>query len=437
MQVQTVKSFLSVAAGVAAAMSLVAFVQPVLAQTQQGGSATSGSSRAGASRGGEKEAPPTGLDTQTAKVLSEAIELLNMENYAGASQKIGTLNLEKLSPYERSKTEQILFQVAYSQEKYAEARDHLKKAVDAGGLNAQESSDARYQMAQLFIQEEKWKEGAAALEDWIKTATQPDSVAKPNSAAYYLLAAAYYQLEEYDRALPPAKKAVELAEKPNENWLGMLSALYLQKDQYKDAIPVLEQLVALAPSKKTYWSQLSSVYGQLEDYPKALAVMQIAYSAGLVTDDAEVRRLADLLMFNDVPYRCGQLLEGAIEKKVVKTDDKLYEKLANCWIASGELEKAIQPLTRAAEVSASGDLYIRLGEVQMQREDWQGMQSAVQKAIDKGQLRDTPNAQLLMGIALYQQKKCNDAKSWLQKARGADKTRQMATGYLQLCDAQA
>jgi tetratricopeptide (TPR) repeat protein len=431
MQVQTVKSLLSVVVSVAATASLMAFVQPAVAQTGTGGSASTNSSRAGASKNKEGEAPPAGLDQQTAKVLSEAIEMLNMENFAGAAQKIATLKLDKLSPYERSTTEQILFQIAYSQEKYAEARDHLQKAIDAGGLNEQQVSDAKYQSAQLFIQEEKWKEGAAALEEWLKTAT------KPNSAAYYLLAAAYYQMDDFDRALPPAKKAVELAEKPSENWLSMLSALYLQKDQYKDAIPVLEQLVALAPSKKTYWSQLSSVYGQLEDYPKALAIMQLAYSAGLVTDDQEVRRLADLLMFNDVPYRCGQVLESAIEKKTVKVDDKLYEKLANCWIASGELERSIQPLTRAAEVSDTGDLFVRLGEVQMQREDWQGMQTAIQKGIDKGQLKDTANAQLLMGISLYNQKKCNDAKSWLQKARSVEKTRSMATGYLQLCEAQA
>jgi TolA-binding protein len=424
MQVRTVKSVVSVVASFAAAASLMAFVEPVLAQ-----SASQNSSRAGNSK--EKEAPPTGLDQQTAKVLSEAIELLNMENHAGAAAKIATLNMEKLSPYERSKVEQILFQVSYAQEKYSDARDHLKKAIDAGGLNAQEVSDAKYQSAQLFIQEEKWKEGAAALEDWIKNAE------KPNSAAYYLLAAAYYQMEDYNRALPPAKKAVELAEKPNESWLQMLSALYLQKDQFKDAIPIYETLVGLAPGKKTYWIQLSSIYGQLEDYPKALAVMQLAYSAGLVTDDQDVRRLADLLMFNDVPYRCAQVLEAGIEKNIVKPDDKLYEKLANCSIASGEVEKSIPPLTRAAEASSSGDLFVWLGEVQMQRENWFAMQNALQKGLDKGQLKDTSNAQLLMGIALYNQKKCGDAKPWFQKARGTEKTRQMATGYLQLCESQA
>ena len=199
-----------------------------------------------------------------------------MENYTGAGQKIGTLALDKLSPYERGKVEQILFNIAYSQEQYEKARGHLQKAIDSGGLNAAEIDQARYQSAQLFMQEEKWREGAAALEEWFKTATTP------NSAAYYLLAVAYYQQEDFNRALAPAKKAVELMDqaKPNESWLSMLSALYLQREEYREAVPVLQQLIAAAPDKKTYWMQLSSVYGQMEDYPNALAIMQLANNVG-------------------------------------------------------------------------------------------------------------------------------------------------------------
>jgi tetratricopeptide (TPR) repeat protein len=253
-----------------------------------------------------------------------------------------------------------------------------------------------------------------------------------NSSAYYLLAAAYYQLEEYDRALVPAKKAVELMEKPQENWLGMLSALYLQKEQYRDAIPVLEQLISVAPAKKTYWMQLSQVYTQIEDYPKGLGVMQIAYSAGLVTEDAEIRRLADLLLFNDVPYRCAQVLEAGIEKKAVNADDKVYERLANCWIAAAELEKAIAPLTRAAEIAQSGDLFVRLGEVQVNREEWAAAQAALQRGIDKGQLKDLGSAQLMMGIALFNQEKFAEATPWFQRARNVEKHRNNAGAYLQL-----
>jgi len=150
------------------------------------------------------QAQATNIDAQTGKILNEAIELLNAQNFAGSAQKIATLQLERLSPYERGRVEQILVNIALSQDNYEEAREHLQKAVDSGGLNAVEIDQARYQNAVLYIQEEKWREGAAAIEEWFKTATNA------NSAAYYLLAAAYYQLEDLTRALPPAKKAVEL-----------------------------------------------------------------------------------------------------------------------------------------------------------------------------------------------------------------------------------
>jgi tetratricopeptide (TPR) repeat protein len=381
--------------------------------------------RAGEGQQEGEAAPQTSIDAQTGKVLNEAIELLNMEQFAAAGQKIGTLQLDKLSPYERGKVEQILFNISYSQEKYDEARGHLQKAIDSGGLNQVEIDQARYQSAQLFMQEEKWKEGAAALEEWFKTA------ANPNSAAYYLLAVAYYQQEDFAKALPPAKKAVELMDKPQESWLGMLSALHLQREEYREAVPVLQQLISIVPDKKTYWMQLSSIYGQMEDYPNALAIMQLAYEVGLVTEDAEIRRLADLLVFNDVPYRGAQVLEAAIEKKIVNLDDKLYEKLANCWIAAAEFDKSLQPLQRAAELSSNGDLFIRLGEVQVQREDWPAAITAIQRGIDKGQIKDPANAQLLLGIAHYSQKDLTAARPFFERARQSTQHRQIADSYLQ------
>ena len=414
-----------------AAAALAGFA---LAATPTFGQGSSGSrvqpqdQEQGQSQGGDTS---QAIDVATAKALNTAIEALNMEKYAEAQAAIGTLNLEKLSPYERSKVEQILFNIAYNQEKYDEARQHLQRSIDAGGLNEQEISQARYQFAQLYMTEEKWKEGAAALEEWFETAMDP------NSAAYYLLAVAYYQMEDFARALPHAQKAIELTEKPQESWLQLLLALYLQKEQFNDAIPLLVRLVETAPDKKTYWMQLSAVYGQVEDYANALAIMQLAYDAGLVTEDSEIRRLADLLLFNDVPYRGGQILEDAIEKGAVNVDDKAYEKLANCWVAAGEIDKAIEPLQRGGDLATSGDMFIRLGEVHLERKDWEAAKSAIERGMSKGELKDAGGAQLLMGIAFFNERKLADARPWFERAQKAEKHRQIAETYLQIIDAQA
>jgi tetratricopeptide (TPR) repeat protein len=374
--------------------------------------------------------PAPTIDDATGRVLNQAIEALNAGNYEQAQTAIATLKLEKLSPYERSRVEQISFNISYSQEKYEDARAHLERAIAAGGLNEQEISGLRYQIAQLYVVEERWKEGAAALEDWLATATNP------NSAAFFMLAVAYYRLEDFDRALPPAEKAVELMDKPQENWIGMLLALYMQKDRYKEAIPLLKRVIELVPDKKSYWLQLSGVYGQIEDYANALAVMQLAYGAGLLTEDSELRRLADLLLFNDIPFRGAQVLENAIEKHRVNLDDKLYEKLATCWIAAGELDRSIEPLQRAAELSSSGDLFVRLGEVHIQRRDWGSAETALERGLSTGQLKDAAGAQALMGIVLYSQKRLTDARAWFQRARQSPKHRQVADTYLQAIEAE-
>jgi tetratricopeptide (TPR) repeat protein len=376
------------------------------------------------------KAPQPTYDETTAKRLNEAIEFLNMEQFEQARAVLAKLNLDKLSPYERSHVEQIFASIAHSQENYEQARKHLQNAIAAGGLNEVELSQVKYQIAQLFMSEERWKEGAAALEDWFKTATNP------NAGAYYLLAVAYYQIEQYDRALTPARKSVEMSEKPQESWIELVVALYLQKEQYREALPYLEQLLVMSPDKKAHWLRLSSIYGQLEDYPKALATMQLAYNAGLLSEDSEIRRLADLLQFQEVPYRAAQVLQTGIEKKQVKETGDLYEKLANAWIAAREFGKAVAPLERAAQMEDDGNLFVRLGEVQVQREDWAAAVTAFQRALDKGGLKDAPYVQYYIGIAHYNQKNYREARSWFQRAAGSSKYGRSAGAYIQLIDSK-
>lgn len=373
----------------------------------------------------EKPAGPA-IDAATGKILTEAIDALNAEQYDAAAAAIAKLKMDKLSPYERGRTEQILATIADAREDYPAAQRHLQAAVDSGGLNETEKSQASYQIAQLYLAQEKWKEGAAAMQAWISTAVNP------NSSAYYLLAIAYYQQDLYKQALPPAQKAVELAEKPQESWIQLVLALHLQEENWREAVPLLVRLIDMFPDKKTYWVQLSSVYGQLEQFNKALAIMQLAYDGGLIVDSSEITRLADLLMFNNVPYRCATVLDDAIAKKQIKPDAKLYQKQSQCWIAAREYKKSLTPLARAAELSDDGDLYVRMGEVQVQLNEWDDAAESISRGLSKGGLQDASYAQLMLGIAFYNEKKLSQAADSFQKARSSTKHRKTADGYLQL-----
>src|SRR5262245_35040502 len=154
MEQQANGSMRLVLSGIALATSL-ALGASAFAQQQLSGASNQGTSRVG-SRGGEEQqqAPAANIDVQTGKILNEAIELMGMEKYAEAQAKLSTLKMDSLSPYEKGKVEQILFNVAYAQDRFDEARQHLQKAIDSGGLNSVEIDGARYQAAQLYMQEE-------------------------------------------------------------------------------------------------------------------------------------------------------------------------------------------------------------------------------------------------------------------------------------------
>jgi flagellar basal body rod protein FlgF len=89
------------------------------------------------------------INLPTGKALNGAIAALNAKNYAEARAVLGKLRLDRLTPYERGKTEQVLFNIAYGEQKYVEAREHLQKAIDSGGLSEQEVAQARRQIQQI------------------------------------------------------------------------------------------------------------------------------------------------------------------------------------------------------------------------------------------------------------------------------------------------
>ena len=370
------------------------------------------------------------VEQGTGKRLNEALEQVKADHPAEARAILGKLDMDRLSPYEKSRVEQLFASIDRTEQKYGSARDHLQKALASGGLNDQETSSVRFQIAQLYMAEDRWKEAVDALKQWFATEQNP------NSSAYYLLAVAYYQLGDLQAALEPAQKAIDLAGgKPQESWLQLLAALRIKREEYRLAIPILKQLIEAAPDKKNYWIQLSSADVALGDYGAAALPLQIAYAGGLLTQAEEVRRLAQVLVQIKIPYRAAQILSRAVEQKQVPADTSVYQMLGNFWIAAREYDKAISPLGRAAELADTGEPYVRLAEVYVAREKWAEASDALRHGLDKGKLKNSGNAQLLLGIALYNQKKPQDARFRFERARESPTSRAQAEGWLRQLDA--
>ncbi len=259
---------------------------------------------------------------------------------------------------------------------------------------------------------------------------------EPVPEAFYLLGLAHYQLGNYEQALPAAERAATLAADAPASWLELVAALLKQREDHRAAIPWLERLVEKAPGNKTYWLELSLAYENTNDYERALATMRLAHTAELLTDDAELRRLSDLLVHQGIPLQGAAVLEQALESRTVQADEAAYTKLGTAWFMAGEIEKAVFPLENAARIANTGDGYVRLAMVHVERRDWTAAIAALHAGMGRGSLTDEGRAHLLMGVALYAQGQFEEAREWLDMAAEVDAHRAAANSYLEAIDAR-
>ena len=259
---------------------------------------------------------------------------------------------------------------------------------------------------------------------------------EPVPEAFYLLGIAHYQLGDFAKALPAAERAATLARDAPASWLELVAALQKERGDHRAAVPWLERLVELAPDNKTYWLELSVAYEQAGDYERALATMRLAHSAALLTEDADFRRLSDLLVHQGLPQQGAEVLERALADQVVRADEAAYTKVGTAWYTAGEYDKAVFPLENAARAANSGDAHVRLAVVHVARENWAAAIAALHAGMGRGSLTDAAHASLLMGVALYAQGQFAEAREWFTTAAESATHRGVANDYLEAIDAR-
>lgn len=373
------------------------------------------------------------VDPKTAKKLNHVHELLQEDQLDEALKVLGTFKPQKMKDYPAAMVHQTYGFIHANREKYEEATESYEAALGLEALPEGAQLSARFVLGQLYLRMEDYDRAIDTFELWFRDGANAKVPPEPNASAYYTLAVAYYQADRTDEALVPAQKTVDMTDEPREGWLNLLLAIRMGRKDYKETVPLLETLVSRFP-RKSYYMQLAAVYSELGFDKKSLAVQQLAYTLDLLTSHRELTRLAQLYLFNDLPYRAALVLEKGLGEAYVDSLSKSWRLLGNAWLASREYEKALAPLQKAAELAEDGELYLRVGQVHVQREEWQQAVEAIEKGLEKGGLTIPGQAHLLIGIARYNQKKIGSARASFVKARSDEKAKKAAETWLEHID---
>lgn len=324
-----------------------------------------------------------------------------------------------LNSYGRSQLFNFYAFIYASQDKYQDAIDAYFKVLDEEDAPDGLILTAKYTIAQLYFQLENYDKCISFMEEWLAGA------AKPTPTAYIMLAQAYFQKKELDKALKNVNQAIEMeiadGKKIQESWLRLKGVLYYTKKDYAETAKVFEKLVSDYP-KHTYMKQLAGMYSELGRDDERLAVFDAVYENGGLNKENDVLNLAYMWLGSEVPYKAGRIIEEGIANGTIEESQKNAESLANAWAQANEYEKAVPALTRAAELSGDGVFHARLAGVHFNAGKYQKAADEAAIADRLGGLKNTAGNLMLQGMAYFNIRDYEDALQSFRRAKESEAT---------------
>ena len=365
------------------------------------------------------------LRERALKRLGKAQKLMSSEKY---DQALSILDgLEKSlsrNKYGLSQVYQTKGYVYAQSDRFPQAAAHFKKTLDLKSLPKAPTLSTMYSLAQVLVAQEKYLDAVPYIQDFIfnKEPARADS--------YFFYGQVLAQLKRIKPATTNVEKAVKLADSPKESWLRLLVALYYEQKIYDKAAVVLDKLVKLKPEKTKYWKQLSSVYVAMDKEDKALAVLEVAYKNNALKKEKDLLQLTRLSLFRSVPYKAASYLEKGIADGNVEKTAKHYELLAESWVQAQEIDKALEAIKKAAPLSKDGRLYVRQGQLFLEKEKWKDSIKALKKGIKKGGLKKEGLAYVALGIAQFNSGGTQSALESFRKAKTYPKFKKQAGEWI-------
>lgn len=365
--------------------------------------------------------PKIELSAGDQRELNKAADLVN-DNKSAEAQPYVTKVLEnsRASKYAQSFAHQLQGQIYYDQDKSDQAIAEYRKALEIDGLGNAQHFSVMYTVAQLQLQDEKYQDALATLDQWEKL------TGKQSADELAVKGNAYYRLDQYQPAIDTMKKAIEMSDKPNDSWTQILMASYFELNQYDQAAALVQQQLAKNPNDIKLINQLATIYIQGDKTQQAADLMAKAKSQGLITSSADYVQLAKLYAAADKPKDAAATMKEGLSKGIIEANFDNYKLMGDVCTQAEDDACAIDGYTKAAPLAKDGNIDYQLGYAYFYSDKSKDAVEALSRAISKGGLRQEGEAYLLRGDAENDLDQSAAALADWQKAAGYPSTKTMA-----------
>lgn len=325
-------------------------------------------------------------------------------------------------PYAKAMLLRELAAAAAQKKDYAAAAKYLEDALAQHGLSGPAEQQMRNDLTQLRVGSGDPKTVIASIEPRYKSgaALAPEELVA--------LGAAYLRQNRYSDALAPLQKGVAATRTPDLSWRRALYAAYVGTGQDKQAAQVLETVVRDQPTAREDWLRLSALYLKGGDKERAQATMEVASRLGYLDAPEQRLQLVALTAQIGAPFQAGSLLKGWMEAgKLPRSADNLRN-LAALWVQARESSLAIPALQDAVSAKPGSELYLQLGQMHLDREEYRDAAQALSQGIATG--GKSGPAYMALGVALYQQADVDGATKAFREAANFPANRALAAQWV-------
>lgn len=365
--------------------------------------------------------PKPSMSSREQRDLSKATDLVNDGKDDEALPLIEkALENKKIGPYAEAFAQQLLARVYWDQEKEDQAIAATKRAIELDSLPNSTHYDLIYQLAQFQVQTEKYDDALATLARFKKETGSEDA------EQLALLGNIYYRLDKFQEAIDTMKKAIAASTEPKESWNQILMASLFELDQYDEAAKVVKEQLAKNPKDIKLLKQLATIYVNNEQYPQAIEVLSKAKSDGLIASSEDYLQLAKLYANADKPKEAAATLREGMDKGIVSTNFEANKLLGDVCSQAEDDACAIEAYGKASAQATDGNIDYQLGYMLFYSERNAEAKQALERAIQRGGLRQEGEAYVLLGdIESYAGNDAAALAAW-RKAEGFPSAKTMA-----------
>jgi hypothetical protein len=275
------------------------------------------------------------------------------------------------TPEDAAKTTRMLYRLSAGNQQYAKAAEYGKQVAESGAA----TPDDLAILSQIYFLQKDCKSSGA----WA------------------------------DKAIAAFRKA---GEAPKENLYQFKLQCASDASDTPGMAATLVDLIRLT-NKTNYWNTLLRIERQEErDDHNTLMLYRVMYDTNSMTAGSDYIEMAQLLGDSALPAEAQTVLEKAMSSGLINDQQKeRTTRLLNSFKSRAEADKkGLTQLDAEAKKNPAGELDVKLGEVYYGVGDYQNAVTAINRGLQKGQVKHLDEGNVYLGRSQVALKNSADAK---------------------------